>query len=258
MAMIKNALASELARDAVVLDLGDLKRQAEDLRRRAENEAERIIAEAQEQRRRLLEGAAEEGRAEGREQGIAEGRAEGAEEGRAAALKEHSARIDNVLTSWAAALTEFERSREDILLEARADVLRLALKVAEKVTKRAVACDPSVIESQLKAALSQLLAPTRLLVSVHPDDYEAAEDILPDMVDRLASGAHTTLRSDESITRGGCIVRTDRGEIDATIETQLGRIVERLLPSSDSVSDEDERGGGVDDSADAQAEEGDA
>jgi len=245
MAMIKDANAREMARDAVVLDLGDLRRQANDLKERAEAEAERIVAEAHAERERLIADASEEGRKAGYTQGLEEGRVEGRAEGQAEAKEEERGRIEEVTASWQRALADFERRRDDILIDARSDVLRLALLFARKVTKRVVACDTGVAESQLEAALGHVLEPTHLQVVVHPDDRDRIDDVLPALTRRLAGGASAELAVDEAVGRGGCIVRTAGGEIDATIETQVERIVARLLPSHERIDEGDIEGEAV-------------
>jgi len=71
MALIKAAQTGDLQREAIVLDLGDLRRQAADLRAAAEATAERIVDEARRQAKALTDGAAERGHAEGLERGKA-------------------------------------------------------------------------------------------------------------------------------------------------------------------------------------------
>ena len=74
MAVIKKSEAVNAARNAVVLDLGDIARQAELLRRRAEEQAEAIVADAREQRERLVSTGYTEGHVEGSKKGYSEGK----------------------------------------------------------------------------------------------------------------------------------------------------------------------------------------
>src|SRR5687767_7076452 len=104
MALIKSAKSGRLLKDAVVLDMGDLARQADRIRQSALVEAQRILAEAHAEAQRLIDGAAEQGRAEGFELGHSEGFAKGEQEGRDQALLQHSSQIQQLLTNWAAAL----------------------------------------------------------------------------------------------------------------------------------------------------------
>lgn len=231
MALIKACDPSARSGTAVVLDLGDLSRQAEALRQRARAEAERIVREAREERERILKGAVEEGRAAGFERGLEEGRERGAAEGREQAAAEMAERLRGIEQGWSRALEEFERGRGAMLLEARQAIVSLAALVASRVSRRVVELDAETVARELESAIALVAAPTRLRVRVHPDDREIVSRHLPGLASRLAGAEHVEIEEDASLTRGGCVVRTaGGGEIDATIETQVGRLVSLLVP----------------------------
>lgn len=231
MALIKACDPSARSGAAVVLDLGDLSRQAEALRERARAEADRIVREAREERERILRGAAEEGRAAGFEQGLAEGRERGGEEGREQAAAEMGERLREIERGWSSALEEFEGRRGAMLLEARQAIVSLAALVASRVARRAVELDPESAARALESAIALVAAPTRLRVRIHPDDREIVSRRLPALASRLTGAEHVEIEEDASLTRGGCVVETaGGGEIDAAVETQIGRLVGLLLP----------------------------
>ena len=76
MAVIKSQNAQTLLKDAVVLDLGDLRRQAAERQEEAQAQARRIVAQAQDEAHRLTAGA----HAKGFEQGMREGLAKGTQQ----------------------------------------------------------------------------------------------------------------------------------------------------------------------------------
>jgi flagellar assembly protein FliH len=243
MALIRQANARDIARDAIVLDLSDVQRQAEFVVDGARRRAESIAAEARAERERILAGAADQGRQEGKAQGLAEGRKAGAEEARATALQDFRARFDLLHKGWTAALSDFESRRDRILAEARVEVLRLAVMIAERVVKRSVELDPQIIAAQLDAVLALVIRPTELVVSINPDDRAAAEKSLPALLARFEAVRHVGLVDDPALVRGSCVAKTrgaadgatetstiPGGEIDASIPTQLQRIVDVLLP----------------------------
>lgn len=234
MALIKHADARELAREAIVLDLGDLARQGEQLRTRSRAEAESIVAKARAEREQLLAGARDEGHRAGLERGLQEGRRQGIEQGRAEARAEAKASLDALSAAWTEALEAFAAQRDMMLLEARRDVLRLALLIAEKITKRTIRLDAGVVADQLAAVLALVTKPAGLTVAVHPDDLPRAREALPGLCERLARGSHVELIADESLAQGSCVARTaGGGVIDASIDVQLERIVAALLPGDD-------------------------
>jgi len=231
MGLIRGVDLGQAAREAVALDLEDLRLRAEALKRHALEEAERIVGEARAERERLIAGAAEKGHAEGFERGQAEGHERGLAEGHEAARIAHEGALVAIESAWRAALDEFERDRREMLRRAREDVLRLAIRMGEKVTKRMVECDPRVIEAQLGEVLALHARPTALTVSVHPDDLALANEALPGLIDGFGSCEHASVVPDASVTRGSCVARTRAGGvIDATIEGQLARVVEELVP----------------------------
>lgn len=230
MAMIRQADARTLARDAVPLDLGDLARQGEALVAAARAEAARLVALGRAERDRLVAGAAEQGRREGFAQGLEEGRRAGREEGRAAALEESRARLSELDAAWTRALEEFSGVRDRLLSEARRDVLELAIRLAGMVTKRAIAAEPASVADQLEAVLGVLARPTRLVIEVNPDDLPLVMEALPTLAERYRLATHVETVGEASLSRGSVVARLPSGgSIDATIETQLERIAASLL-----------------------------
>ena len=232
MALIRSGDASRVLGEAMVLDLGDLVRQGDQMRRRAEEEARRIIEDGERERQRLISGAREEGHALGYAAGLAEGRAVGRSEGRATALAESAQGLEALTTHWNAALQVFVSERERMFREAKDEVVRIALLLAEKVTRRAITANPGVVVSELEAVLAMLARSTRLKVQVHPEDEPLAREALPGVMSKFPMVEHLELVTSGSISRGSVIARTATGGvIDASIETQMSRIAEAMLPA---------------------------
>ena len=104
MAVIKSQNAQTLLKDAVVLDLGDLRRQAAALQQASQAQARRIITQAQEEAARLTSNAHakgfEQGLREGLDKGTQQGLAEGRKQGHAQALEQTSAQLQQIQQAW--------------------------------------------------------------------------------------------------------------------------------------------------------------
>lgn len=252
MALIKSANSSVAARGAVVLDLGDLTRQGQAIIAAAQRQAQAIIADAHAERARLISDAAAAGRADGVIEGRAEGLKQGLAQGQAQALAEHKAALGAMVTGWSGALEQFVGARDRLLSEAKTEVIRLALAIGERVTKRAIEADPAAAAAQLEAVLERVLRPSRLTVRVHPADRAMLADAAPALVQRFAAVQHVELVDDGALARGSCVAVVMGaardgdagaggsgggatgigGEIDASIGTQLDRIAEAILPGA--------------------------
>ena len=83
MPILKQTQTAGAMKDAVVLDLGDLGRQAARLRMQAEAQAANIITDAEKKAAQLVENASGQGFEQGRAEGLEQGTREGLEQGRA-------------------------------------------------------------------------------------------------------------------------------------------------------------------------------
>lgn len=239
MALIRQANAATMARDAIVLDLGDIMRQGDSIKARAREAADRIIADARRERERLISDAAEKGRNDGHAVGLAEGKKAGEAAGRLQALAEFQTALSKLDSTWSAALIRFEQDRDRMLLEARQDVLKLAVAIGEMVTKRVILVQPDVVADQLSAVLVQLARSTRLTIRIHPDDRALIESALSGSARAASAAKHIELIDDPTLDRASVVASTaGGGEVDASIRTQLQRVTEALIPALPSAAGE--------------------
>lgn len=234
MALIRQADRNAPLADAIIYRLGDVMREGTRQREQARQEAEAIIAAARAERERLISTAREEGLRLGREAGYREGHEAGRTQGRDEAIAECRARLESLLKGWSAELESFRSTRDGFLIDARTEVLRLAAEIARAVVKRELSLRPDAVLEQVQAALSMVSRPSRVRVSVHPDDRALVESVAPRFAQQHTHVEHLELIDDAELERGSCRVRTQGGTIDAGIEEQVRRIVEAFLPGEAS------------------------
>jgi flagellar assembly protein FliH len=231
MGLIKRADIEEYTRDALVMDLSDLEQRGRLVVDAANTQAKEVLAQANTQREELISTAEEAGRDEGYKQGYAEGLAKGAEQGVLEARQEQTEMIAQLAQLWITQLDTFESQRDNLLEQARTQVVELGAMIAQRVTRRIVELDPSVVLSQMEAVLSSVTESTRLVLAVHPDDIEFAQQEVGGLIERFTTCEHAQIVSDPQLERGSCVGRTSSGGvIDATIPTQLDRILDGILP----------------------------
>ncbi len=234
MGVVKPSVSRRHLQDAIVLDLGDLRARADRLCADAQAQANRTIEEAGLERDRLIATAHEEGFAKGESAGHAQGLEEGHAAGSARALAEKTSELERLKARYEGTLTEYETGRERMLSEARQQILILAAELAKRVALRAVELDETVVERQLERVLTMAIEPSRVVLRIHPDDRASVDEALPALLDRFAQSPHARTEEDDTLERGSCILRTDRGTIDASISTMLDEITDALLPKDAS------------------------
>ncbi len=216
---------------ALALDLCDLQQQADLVVAKARRDAAEIIAAARQEAAAIVAAAGERGYHDGMERGLVEGREEGAAAARTEVGAAHEERLSEIAAAWTATLERWEQRFASMLLDAREDVLTFAFAMARKIVLRTPEVDPTVVRAQLAETLSLLCRPSEVTIEVHPDDRPLVDESLPALLEYIAKCEHAHVRESTAITRGGCIVRTAHGAIDATLEKQIDRIAETLLPA---------------------------
>lgn len=217
--------------------MGDVEAHARSLIAQAKRRAADLLAAAEAEAESMRASAVEEGHAAGFERGMAEAEsrtaaaeAAGRDAGEAAAVAEHGPRLVEVVASLAALAGEVDGARESLAVDARADLLRLAVAIARRVVRRLGESDPSVAEGAIADAVRLAVEKTDLRLAVHPSTRATAEAYLPKL--RLAWPAmkHVAVTDDASLAPGGCRVLTAAGgSIDADLDAQIDRIAADLI-----------------------------
>lgn len=196
----------------------------------ARAEADRILNEAREAARSEAETirrqAAEEGRKAGYEAGLEEGRRQVIEE-----TKAQFADQAEIVMRTATSLAQELRARVNSLVnEAESAIVELALKIAKKVVKIELERHSANIAGEnLRRALELASTGTRLVCAVNPADAEFLEGFMGELAESLALGGAVRIVSDESVSPGGVVVRTEKGLVDGDIDRQLDEIERQLI-----------------------------
>jgi flagellar assembly protein FliH len=216
--------------------LGDFVAEGEQIIAAARARAQEIVAEARAAAARLGEDAYRKGHEKGYQVGREEGRATGSKEALTSASADFQARLVQLASACEANFREVDRSKRELMEAAHRDLLSLAVAIAERVTKRIGLIDRRAVVDNLLSVVDRVGSWSDLVVEVSSTDAQTLEQFAPDLVAARGGLKHVEVRVNESIAPGGCIARTRGGRIDATLDTQLKRIAEELLPGTAETS----------------------
>jgi flagellar biosynthesis/type III secretory pathway protein FliH len=141
---------------------------------------------------------------------------------RAAAHESTRAALEAEFTTLlVAARADAERVRASALPAARG----LAVRMAEKILGHALDLNDDVVAGIAARALEA--ARTRagvVTLRIHPTDRAAVDAARPSLTQRLAAAVQLRVVDDPTVARGGCVVDTPAGRLDARLETQLAAL----------------------------------
>ncbi len=144
----------------------------------------------------------------------------GLREGEAAARQKIEAEVRQLTAQLAQSAADVASARSEAIRRAEADVVRLAVEIAQRIIHRELSEDPSALASLIRAALEKLASQEVHRVRVHPAQAETVRACL-EQTGRLGN---IEVASDPSQPPGGAIFETTRGSLDASVETQLQEI----------------------------------
>lgn len=214
---------------AIVMDLSDLEREASQLIARARSEASKIVAEAKSNAEREAMHIRDEARNAGHQEGYEAGMEEGRKAGHDEALGIYSQALKDLSARWTQTLDIVHQHMPTHVADAKVDLVRLAIGIAERVTRQEALQNRGVSEATVAETLKMVGNARMVSLHVHPEEIEAIEMYLPDVLAKIRSVESVELLPDETVTAGGCIAKFGSGQIDARIETQLQRIADELL-----------------------------
>ncbi len=146
----------------------------------------------------------------------AAGMREAATAANTAAGNEVKAALENAARSAA----ELARLRGQLRKQAEADAIRLSLAIARRVLRRELSVDPDALRGLATAALEKLEKREICRVRTGPAHTACVSALLR----RDAAEAPIEVVPDASLAPGALVFETEGGDLDASVDTQLGEI----------------------------------
>ena len=126
-------------------------------------------------------------------------------------------------------LQSFLNAPQEVFEYIAPDILEISLEIAQKIIKDEVTQNPQIVVDKITEILKTLSKEKpKVTIRVNPMQVSIAKQAIPEILDSAGLEAKIVILPDESVTEGGCIVSTNNGVIDATIESQIAVIKEAL------------------------------
>src|SRR5262249_50250608 len=119
---------------------------------------------------------------------------------------------------------ELAELRPRLRRQAEADLLKLAFAIARRILHRELNVDPEALRGLIQAALEKLQAQEICRGRVHPSQEQLVRSLLA----QSTQTSQVELPADPALDRGAAVFETARGNLDASVETQLREIEQGL------------------------------
>lgn len=174
----------------------------------AQKQAQIIINDAYEDAKAIHENAKKDGFEKGKSEGYNAGKAE----------------ADRIIKESLDIKNEVIKTRKNIVEGLEKESIELVINTVEKILNKEIKEQYETIMGLVKAGLSKCAYTESLVLRVNPDDYNYIEDAKDKILCLAENIDDITIKQDNSLKRGSCIIDTVSGSIDSSIETQFNQI----------------------------------
>jgi flagellar assembly protein FliH len=165
----------------------------------------------------VLRQALQESEARGYQEGLAKAQAES--QMTLEALAARVAQLDSILQLLGQPLQQLDG-------EVEKELLRLTLAVGKQLARRELRVDPTQVIGIIRESLAQLpLSAREVRVHLHPEDATTVRERLAEPSKERA----WTIVEDPTLSRGGCMIRTENSQMDVRLDSRINAIIANAL-----------------------------
>jgi flagellar assembly protein FliH len=163
----------------------------------------------------------------------------GLEEGRKLALDETKAHIEMRLNLFDKFLSHIDGLTKKVCDESEATLAKLMFLIAEKIAMRAIDMDQQPMIQMMKNLAAELQSANQLQILLNPKDADFIESMRGITGVQLDVLERVKIEKSENVKAGGCIITTDFGEIDATVEQRVSQAWSAIAAKLPSMKKDD-------------------
>jgi hypothetical protein len=129
------------------------------------------------------------------------------------------------------AIEELARTRGEIVEHTAGQIAELAIAIARRVIAHELSLEPRLVLGLVNEGLEALGDWDRVRIRLG----SGFADVEGELVQRLSrSGQRCEVMIDPGLGRHGCVVETDLGRVDESVEVRLATLLQALKPDSDA------------------------
>lgn len=119
-------------------------------------------------------------------------------------------------------LQDAKEATQDYVRQAEQDVVSVVMSVVDKILPQHFIDVPQVVLPVVREAIEQVKDQKELIVHVPPDSYDLVLMAREEFRSILTYGdAILSVKSDDSLKPGDCLIETPNGSVDARLATRM-------------------------------------
>jgi flagellar assembly protein FliH len=151
----------------------------------------------------------------------AQARKQGQDQGFREAAAEFEKKLSTDKLAFVQAIRQFAVERQSYFERVEAELVQLALAIARKILHREAQVDPLLLAGVVRVAIGKIASGTHVRLRVHPDQVAGWHQFFSQQAEGQSA---PEMLGDPALEPGHCVLETELGSTDLTLETQLKEI----------------------------------
>ena len=130
--------------------------------------------------------------------------------------------VHKILQQFDESFVDYEKAFEKLVIET-------AFEVAKKVVQREIS-NQTIINENVRISINKIMGANEVRLKLNPTDLE---ELTETSKNSIHSGSFNVIKiePDDRIEKGGCLIETEIGSVDARISTQISELQKQLEDS---------------------------
>jgi flagellar assembly protein FliH len=168
-----------------------------------------------------------------RKEGYDSGYEEGFQKGENAAREEFSPFLETVQ----GLISDLSGFRKNMYDQLEREMVQMVVDLAKKVIHFEFSTRDDAVQEMIRLAVESVLDRESMVIKINPADKGYAESFRPELHHLFSEIKNITFEAHSGVDRGGCVVETNFGVVDARID-KLGEQMDRILNLAPQSPDE--------------------
>lgn len=149
-------------------------------------------------------------------------------EGTEKAYQEAKIELAEKIVALGSVLKNLEELKQQLLIDNEAELIKLVFLTAKKIAIRDLEEHRDAVKEIILDVVSELKSNERLVVRLSNEDLYFIETLQDKSDQRLEALERVKFITDDTIKSGGCLIETEFGSVNATIEERVERVWQTL------------------------------
>lgn len=138
-------------------------------------------------------------------------------------------KVENDLIKFRDELSHFMNARKEVFEYIAPDILEISVNIAKTIIKKELETDPQILIDTIIDVLKTVSKnEPKIIIRVRPQSVQFIKDSIPNITYQYGIESKINIIADPTVEEGGCVLQTNNGIVDASVDTQL-EIIKKAL-----------------------------